>query len=124
MIAALATSWPIAPRPITPSFFPDISLPANAFLAFSADLAISASSLLALTHSIPPTISLEEISIAAITCSLTALALAPGVLNTTTPASAHLSRGILLTPAPALAIASNPAGSSISCIFALLTRTA
>ena len=39
------------------------------------------------------------------TSSFTALALAPGVLNTTMPASLHLSTGILLTPAPARAIA-------------------
>ena len=124
LIAALATNCPIAPSPITPSFLPLISLPANAFLAFSADLAISASSLLSSTHLIPPSKSLEAKSKAARTCSLTALAFAPGVLNTTIPLSAHLSSGILLTPAPALAIARRLSGNSISCILALLTSTA
>ena len=63
-------------------------------------------------------------SIAATTSSLTALAFAPGVLNTTTPSSANLSRGMLLTPAPALAIARTLSANSTSCIFALLTRIA
>ena len=123
-IAALATNCPIAPRPITPSFLPLISCPANAFLAFSVALAISGSSALSATHLLPPIKSLDAKSIAAITCSLTALALAPGVLNTTIPSSAHLSRGILLTPAPALAIARRLSLISISCILALLTSTA
>ena len=39
------------------------------------------------------------------TSSFTPFAFAPGVLNTTIPFSAHFSRGILLTPAPALATA-------------------
>ena len=103
--AALATSTPMAPRPIIPSFLPEISVPANAFFAFSATLAISPSSLLSFTHSIPPTISREARIIAATTSSFTPLALAPGVLNTTIPFSAHSSSGILLTPAPALATA-------------------
>ena len=38
-IAALATNCPIAPRPMTPSFLPLISCPADAFLAFSVALA-------------------------------------------------------------------------------------
>ena len=46
--------------------------------------------------------------------SLTALALAPGVLKTTTPAWEHLSTGMLLVPAPALAMALRLGGSSIS----------
>jgi stage IV sporulation protein A len=41
----------------------------------------------------------------AITSSATALALAPGVLKTTTPCFAYSSKGILFTPAPALATA-------------------
>ena len=44
------------------------------------------------------------------TSSFTAFALAPGVLNTTTPASAHLSSGMLFTPAPARATASRLCG--------------
>ena len=37
-MAALATSAPMAPRPMTPSVLPEISLPAKAFFAFSASL--------------------------------------------------------------------------------------
>ncbi len=58
-----------------------------------------------LTQLIPPTISLEASNIEAITISLTPFALAPGVLNATIPLSAIASKGMLLTPAPALAIA-------------------
>ena len=65
--------------------------------------------------------SLEPRSKPHITNSLTPFAFAPGVLNTTTPFSAHLSRGILFTPAPALATANKLAGKSKSCIAALLT---
>ena len=120
--AALATLTPMAPRPMTPSFLPMISVPAKFFFSFSAAFAISAMSLDAFTHSIPPTTSLAANSIPAITSSFTPLALAPGVLNTTTPCSAHLSRGILLTPAPALATARSFSGISISCMDALLTN--
>ena len=123
-IAALATLTPIAPRPITPSFFPAISVPANLFFSFSVFFATSASSLADFAHSMPPAMSLAASNIPAITSSFTPLALAPGVLNTTIPCSAHFSNGILFTPAPALAIAFNEAGSSKSCMAALLTRTA
>ena len=54
---------------------------------------------------IPSTIPLDESSIPQITSSLTAFAFAPGVLKTTTPVSVASLMGILLTPAPALAIA-------------------
>ena len=66
---------------------------------------------------------LAESNIPAITSSFTAFAFAPGVLKTTIPFSAHFSSGILLTPAPALAIASRLSGNSISCISWLLTIT-
>ena len=59
-------------------------------------------------------ISREPSKIPAITSSLTAFAFAPGVLNTTIPFSAHLSSGMLLTPAPALATASKLSLYSIS----------
>jgi hypothetical protein len=49
-MAALATSCPIAPRPITPSFLPFNSCPAKAFFAFSVAFAISALSLFSATH--------------------------------------------------------------------------
>ena len=123
-VAAFATSTPIAPRPITPSFFPCNSCPANAFFAFSASLAMFPSSSFSCTQLMPPMISLDASSIPAITSSFTPFALAPGVLNTTIPCSAHFSSGILFTPAPALAIAFRSVANSISCIAALLTRIA
>ena len=88
------------------------------------DLLMSSSPLFSLTHSIEPRRSLAAKSIIAIVNSLTAFALAPGVLKTTTPSSANLSKGILLTPAPALATHKTLFGNSISCIAALLTITA
>ena len=112
----------MAPKPITPSFLPMISVPANAFLAFSAALPMLGSSALSRHHWMPPAMSRAPIIRPAITSSLTALALAPGVLNTTMPASAHLSSGMLFTPAPARAIARKPSGNSTSCSDALRTR--
>ena len=56
------------------------------------------------------------------TSSATALALAPGVLNTTMPCSLQRSNGMLFTPAPARAIASR---LSLKVVFkrsALRTR--
>ena len=123
-VAALATLAPIAPSPITPSFFPAISVPAKFFFSFSAVLAISASALLSRTQLEPPMISREARSIPARTSSLTPFELAPGVLNTTTPSSAYFSIGMLLTPAPARATARSLSDGSISCIEALLTSTA
>ena len=61
---------------------------------------------------------------AAITSSFTEFALAPGVLNTTIPSSEHLSTGILLTPAPALAIATKSPENSVSCKEAERTKSA
>ena len=117
--AALATSAPMAPRPTTPSFLPLISPPANELLPFSTSLpTLSPSPLSVLAHSMAGMTFREEISRPAMTSSLTALAFAPGVLNTTMPCSLHLSSGILLTPAPARAIASRLSGSSISCMEA------
>ena len=122
LFAALATRTPIAPRPITPSFLPAISWPAKFFLAFSIALPMFASEAFALTHSTPPITSRAASIRPPITNSLTPFALAPGVLNTTIPLSAALSRGMLLTPAPALAIALRLSLNSMSCITAERTR--
>ena len=48
----------------------------------------------------------------AMTSSLTALELAPGELNTTTPFLAYSSMGMLFTPAPQRAMARMEEGSS------------
>ena len=120
--AAFATSAPTAPKPMTPSFLPLISLPANCFLAFSAVLAMFSLFAFSRHQSIPPKMSRLPRSKAQITISFTALALAPGVLKTTMPSSAQRYNGILFTPAPARAIARKPEGNCISCIAALRTR--
>ena len=51
------------------------------------------------------------------TASLTAFALAPGVLKTTIPAAVASSIGILLVPAPARAIALRLSGNVVPCRF-------
>jgi len=53
-----------------------------------------------------------DMIIMAMTISFTALALAPGELNTTTPRRAYSSMGMLFTPAPQRPMARMPAGSS------------
>ena len=107
----MATFTPIAPKPITPSFLPSISGPTNWLFPFSTAFPKSSAGNV-LTHSIPGITCLELKIKAHNTNSLTAFALAPGVLNTQIPFSVHASIGILLTPAPALAIAFNSFGKS------------
>ena len=53
-----------------------------------------------------------------------ALALAPGALNTGTPRALMAFTGTLLVPAPARAIASTPAGISMSCMLCERTMMA
>ena len=122
-VAILATFTPMAPRPTTPRVLPASSGPVNWLFPFSTSLPMASpwpASVLA--HSMPlPTLRLASTSPPS-TSSFTALALAPGVLNTTMPASLHLSTGILLTPAPARAMPSRLSGSAISCMAALRTR--
>ena len=72
----------------------------------------------------PETILRELKNSAHSTSSLTAFALAPGVLNTTMPCSLQRFKGILLTPAPARAIANRFSGSSASSILAERTKIA
>ena len=103
--------------------FPLSSVPAKPPLPFSTASPIPAGSRV-FAHSTPATMFLASANMPAKTSSFTALALAPGVLKTTIPCWLHFSIGILLTPAPALAIASSCSGSSMSCIAAERTRTA
>ena len=77
-----------------------------------------------MTHSILSTILRLDKNKAHKTSSFTALAFAPGVLKTTIPFSEHFSTGILLTPAPALAIAFTLFVNSYSCKDALLSKMA
>ena len=122
-VAILATLTPIAPRPTTPSVLPASSGPANWLLPFSTSLPTASPSALRLSaHAAPSVTRRPARTRPASTSSFTALEFAPGVLNTTTPASLHLSSGMLLTPAPARAIARRLSGSSVSCRLALRTR--
>ena len=110
----LATSAPMAPRPTTPRVLRYSSGPTKADLPFSTAAATSTPGVRAcsFTHATPPLTSREASSMAHSTSSFTALALAPGVLNTTMPASEQRSTGILFTPAPARAMAQRLAGKS------------
>ena len=110
----LATSAPMAPRPTTPRVLRYSSGPTKADLPFSTAAATSTPSAWACscTHLAPPITSREANSMAQITSSFTALALAPGVLNTTIPASEQRSTGMLFTPAPARAMAQRFSGKS------------
>ena len=121
-MAQLATREPMAPRPMTPSVLPLISLPTNFFLPFSTVLAMAGSPVRPWHHwAASATLRLPAISIP-ITSSATALALAPGVLNTTMPCSLQRSRGMLLTPAPARAMASRLSLKVVFSRSALRTR--
>jgi len=64
------------------------------------------------------------ISIDAKTSSFTALALAPGALNTGTPRFDISATGMLLVPAPARPIAFTLAGIAIWCMSCERTRIA
>ncbi len=122
-----ATSEPIFPNPTTPSVLPSNSCPANCFLLFSIILLISAgvdTVVKVLTKFIPAATPREVKIRAARTSSLTALAFAPGVLNTGIPRSVHAGTGILFTPAPALAIAISVDGTSSGVNRWLLTKMA
>ena len=65
----------------------------------------------------PPKMSREPRISPAATSSFTALALAPGELNTTIPRRVQSSTGMLFTPAPARAMASRDSGSGSPCSF-------
>ena len=110
---------PMAPSPTIPRVFPAISCPANCDLPFST--APLTSSVRPFAQSRAAGTFLAARKRPQSTSSLTALALAPGVLKTTIPFSAQRSRGMLFTPAPALAMARRLSENSISCISWLLT---
>ena len=119
----MATRMPMAPRPTTPSVLPWISGPAKALLPFSTNFSTwSPWPFRVFTQSMAGPIFREVRNREASTSSFTALALAPGVLNTTMPFSRHLSTGMLFTPAPARAMASRFSPSSMSCMEAERTR--
>ena len=118
----MATREPMAPRPMTPRVLPAISLPTNCFLPFSTFFFRLGSPARPWAQAAAAgTLRLPAISIPT-TSSATALALAPGVLKTTMPCSLHRSRGMLLTPAPARAMASRFSLKSALSRSALRTR--
>ena len=120
--AALATCTPMAPRPMTPSVRPGSSNPTNCFLPASTALAISASSPSRVWAKRAAGMRLREaMNSPARTSSLTALALAPGVLNTGTPRSVSASTGMLFVPAPARATARTESSMGVS--WSLVERT-
>ena len=121
--AAFATRTPMAPSPTTPSVRPISSEPTKRFFSFSISSSppslgseaenASASAMLRADRSMP-----------ASTSSFTALAFAPGALNTGTPRFDIAAIGMLLVPAPARAIASTESGMSMACMSAERTSTA
>ena len=123
--ARLATIAPIAPSPITPRVFPISSGPTNWLLPFSARAGISSPfPAKPFAHLLASITGRLESKSARRTSSFTAFALAPGVLNTTTPFSVSSGIGILLVPAPARATAFTLSESCMSCISAERTRIA
>jgi hypothetical protein len=64
------------------------------------------------------------ISMPASTSSFTALALAPGAMNTGTPRALIALTGMLFVPAPARAMARTLGGTAMACMSAERTRIA
>src|SRR3989304_517999 len=109
----LATRRPTAPRPRTPRVRPGSSRPAKRLLASSTWTRMAPSSprsCRAKSHAWQ--ILRQARSMPASTSSFTALAFAPGALNTGMPRALNRSTGILFTPAPARATALGVAGVS------------
>ena len=75
-------------------------------MPFSTSLDRFSSFFTVFTHSTASIIFLPPRNSSHSTSSFTALAFAPGVLNTTIPFSAYAATGMLFVPAPALATAS------------------
>ena len=123
--AALATCTPMAPRPMIPSVRPGSSKPTKRFLPASTAAAMAASSPWRVWAKRAAGMRLREaMNRPARTSSLTALALAPGVLNTGTPRSVSASTGMLFVPAPARATARTESSMGVSWSLAERTRRA
>mmetsp|Transcript_7844 Transcript_7844/g.16824 ORF Transcript_7844/g.16824 Transcript_7844/m.16824 type:complete len:218 (-) Transcript_7844:327-980(-) len=103
--ASAAVDAPICPSPITAKVFPLISRPPNMALSFSTRSLCNPCFPSSFMWLIPSTILLLPNSSPQSTISLTALALAPGVLKTGIPSSVMRATGMLLVPAPHRAIA-------------------
>ena len=108
-----------------PSVWPISSKPAKCFLPSSTRCSRSGAlgSSEATKRSAPGRLR-AAISMPASTSSFTALAFAPGALNTGTPRALMAATGMLLVPAPARPIARTVAGMSMPCMSAERTSTA
>src|SRR5450755_2411928 len=117
--AEFATSTPTAPSPNTPSVRPGNSNPTNWLLPRStASLIAWSSPARERANDHAGQILRAATNRPARTNSLTAFAFAPGALNTGTPRLLSSATGMLLTPAPARAIASTEGEISMLCISA------
>src|SRR5687767_725691 len=123
-IAASATRLPTLPKPITPSVWPGSSKPANCFLPSSILFSRSGESFCVATNSRAGARLRAAMSMPASTSSFTALALAPGALNTGMPRLESAATGMLLTPAPARPTARSDAPNSNLCRSCERTRMA
>jgi hypothetical protein len=123
-IAASATRLPILPRPITPSVWPGSSKPANCFFPSSIFLSRSDEGFCFETKSSAGPRLRAAISMPASTSSLTALAFAPGALNTGMPRFESSLTGMLLTPAPARPTARSDLPNGCWCRSCERTRIA
>src|ERR1700694_54871 len=124
-IAASATRLPILPRPTMPSVCPGSSDPANCFLPSSTRLSMSEPPSFRLCTNFSAGARLRAASsMPASTSSFTALAFAPGALNTGTPRLDSAATGMLFTPAPARPTAFSEGPNSCLCRSAERTRIA
>src|ERR1700752_2480583 len=123
-IAASATRLPILPRPMIPSVCPGSSEPANCFLPSSTCPSNCAEVFSPRTKSRGGGRWRAASSMPARTSSFTALAFAPGALNTGTPRFDSAATGMLFTPAPARPTALREGPNSCPCRSAERTRMA
>ena len=107
-----------------PSVWPASSKPAKAFLPSSTCRSMSAFASSARTKRSAAGTLRAAISMPVSTSSLTALAFAPGALNTGMPRALIAATGMLLVPVPARATASTLAGTSMACMSAERRSTA
>ncbi len=115
LIAASATRLPIFPRPMTPSVWPGSSLPANCFFPSSIFFSRSEEFFWEATKARAGARLRAAMSMPASTSSFTALAFAPGALNTGMPRLLSAATGMLLTPAPARPTAFSEGPNSNLC---------
>ncbi len=115
--ARAATSWPMRPRPMTPSVLPRSSAPVSRFLSQTPRFIAASAAGTARASA----------SISASACSATLTLLAPGEFMTTMPRAVAAATSTLSTPVPARAITRSLDASAItdaSTVVALRTISA